>query len=70
MTDANTAAASFEVARDKAAAAALRYIAAILEGDAPDALAYAGERFQIAARDLTAATDALPADRQPVGWAS
>lgn len=29
---------------------------------------YAGELLALAARELAEATDAMPADRQPVGW--
>lgn len=36
--------------------------------DSPTEAEYAGELLAIAARDLTEATNALPAGRQPVGW--
>lgn len=54
--------------------AAARYVNADLAArdgqgrHAGDELDYAGDLLAHAARDLTAATDALPADRQPVGW--
>lgn len=42
------------------------------EGDDPNYDAeqeYAAELVALAARELVAATDRLPADQQPVGWA-
>ena len=58
-------------ARDRLLRAALRCLSAQLAEEHADADAeagYAGEQLALAARDLTAATDALPAERQPAGW--
>lgn len=35
-----------------------------------DEIEYADERLALAARDLATATEALPAEKRPVGWSS
>jgi hypothetical protein len=64
---------SAEEARERLLQAALRCLSAERAGEHAHKAAeieYADEQLAIAARDLAAATGALPADRQPVGWAS
>lgn len=61
------------VARERLLAAALRCLSAQFAGESADADAeseYAAELLALAARDLVAATDTLPAEQQPVGWSS
>ena len=60
-----------EDARDRLLAAALRCLTAERAAEwahKADEIEHADEQLAIAARDLATATDALPADRQPVGW--
>jgi Arc/MetJ-type ribon-helix-helix transcriptional regulator len=59
-------------AREELLRAALRRLSAEhgCEEDSHHAaeLEYSDELLALAARDLTRATDALPADEQPIGW--
>lgn len=62
-----------EAAKDVLLRAALRCLLAQMEEERGDTAAdaeYWGERLAFAARDLATATDALPADRRPVGWSA
>lgn len=59
-------------AREELVRSVLRYLSAE-HGDPGDPhhaaeLEYSEEQVALAARDLTRATDDLPADEQPIGW--
>lgn len=58
-------------ARENVISAVLRILSSERDQEhahAADEAEYANEQLAIAARELTQATDAMPADRQPVGW--
>lgn len=62
---------SLELAQRRVMTAAMTLAGLDYAGDpAPAAYAMALAQLACAARDLTAAIDALPADRQPAGWTS
>lgn len=65
---------TFDEARERVLGAALRVMTArhVAENDprvdSASESEYADEMLALAARELTQATEALPADQRPVGW--
>ncbi|MFE2994165.1 hypothetical protein ACFXG4_04025 [Nocardia sp. NPDC059246] len=62
----------YSVARDELAHAAVAYVRAMIDPrEHPHSAAaaeYAEEQMCLAARQVVRAVEALPAERQPVGW--
>jgi hypothetical protein len=64
---------AFLEAKDRMLRAALRCLSAQFGPETADTAAdaeYADDELALAARDLTAATEALPSDHRPAGWPS
>jgi hypothetical protein len=64
---------AFLEAKDRLLRASLRCLSAQFAEESADAAAdaeYADDELALAARDLTAATEALPVGHRPAGWTS